>query len=97
MTRPVRVVIADDHPMFRYGLTAAVAAAAEVEVSFVDVAEVSEVPLALLTDEGESARLATRVAEVVADTVTPSVTVGLMVPEAPAEVCFRAERTVARS
>jgi DNA-binding NarL/FixJ family response regulator len=31
-TPPVRVVIADDHPMFRYGLTAAVAAAAEVEI-----------------------------------------------------------------
>ena len=30
--RQVRVVIADDHPMFRYGLTAALAAADEVEV-----------------------------------------------------------------
>jgi DNA-binding NarL/FixJ family response regulator len=29
---PVRVVIADDHPMFRYGLTAALAATADVEV-----------------------------------------------------------------
>jgi len=29
---PVRVVIADDHPMFRYGLKAAVAAAGEVEI-----------------------------------------------------------------
>ena len=32
MTPPVRVVIADDHPMFRYGLGAVLAAAAEVEV-----------------------------------------------------------------
>jgi len=31
-TLPVRVVIADDHPMFRYGLMAALAAAGEVEV-----------------------------------------------------------------
>jgi DNA-binding NarL/FixJ family response regulator len=31
-TPPVRVVIADDHPMFRYGLKAAVAAAGEVEI-----------------------------------------------------------------
>lgn len=30
--RPVRVVIADDHPMFRYGLTAALAATPDVEV-----------------------------------------------------------------
>lgn len=30
--RPVRVVIADDHPMFRYGLRAALAAGDEVEV-----------------------------------------------------------------
>jgi DNA-binding NarL/FixJ family response regulator len=29
---PVRIVIADDHPMFRYGLRAVLAAAAEVEV-----------------------------------------------------------------
>jgi DNA-binding NarL/FixJ family response regulator len=29
---PVRVVIADDHPMFRYGLTAALASSDEVEV-----------------------------------------------------------------
>jgi DNA-binding NarL/FixJ family response regulator len=29
---PVRVVIADDHPMFRYGLTAAMAASEEVEI-----------------------------------------------------------------
>ena len=32
MTPPVRVVIADDHPMFRYGLRAAIAASTEVEV-----------------------------------------------------------------
>lgn len=32
MTGPVRVVIADDHPMFRYGMTAALAAAPLVEV-----------------------------------------------------------------
>ena len=32
MTRPVRVVIADDHPMFRYGLRAVLAASTEVEV-----------------------------------------------------------------
>jgi DNA-binding NarL/FixJ family response regulator len=31
-SRPVRVVIADDHPMFRYGLTAALAATPDVEV-----------------------------------------------------------------
>lgn len=31
-TRPVRVVIADDHPMFRFGLTAAMAACDEVAV-----------------------------------------------------------------
>lgn len=31
-TQPVRVVVADDHPMFRYGLTAALAASTEVEV-----------------------------------------------------------------
>ncbi|GLH95604.1 response regulator transcription factor [Phytohabitans aurantiacus] len=31
-TPPVRVVLADDHPMFRYGLTAALASAAEVEI-----------------------------------------------------------------
>lgn len=31
-TPPVRVVIADDHPMFRYGLTAALAGATEVEL-----------------------------------------------------------------
>jgi DNA-binding NarL/FixJ family response regulator len=31
-TSPVRVVIADDHPMFRYGLTAALAGAPEVEI-----------------------------------------------------------------
>lgn len=31
-TTPVRVVIADDHPMFRYGLKAVLAAAQEVEV-----------------------------------------------------------------
>jgi DNA-binding NarL/FixJ family response regulator len=30
--RPVRLVIADDHPMFRYGLAAALAATSEVEV-----------------------------------------------------------------
>lgn len=30
--QPVRVVIADDHPMFRYGLTAALAANPEVDV-----------------------------------------------------------------
>ena len=30
--RPVRVVIADDHPMFRYGLKAAMAAADEVDI-----------------------------------------------------------------
>jgi len=30
--KPVRVVIADDHPMFRYGLKAAVATAGEVEI-----------------------------------------------------------------
>lgn len=30
--RPVRVVIADDHPMFRYGLTAAIAGSTEVEI-----------------------------------------------------------------
>jgi DNA-binding NarL/FixJ family response regulator len=30
--RPVRVVVADDHPMFRYGLIAALAAAPDVEV-----------------------------------------------------------------
>lgn len=29
---PIRVVIADDHPMFRYGLTAALAASDEVQV-----------------------------------------------------------------
>jgi DNA-binding NarL/FixJ family response regulator len=32
MTAPVRVVIADDHPMFRYGLRAVLAASTEVEV-----------------------------------------------------------------
>src|ERR687887_557526 len=34
MTRqpPVRLVIADDHPMFRYGLTAALAKTDEIEV-----------------------------------------------------------------
>lgn len=32
MGSPVRIVIADDHPMFRYGLRAVLAAAAEVEV-----------------------------------------------------------------
>jgi len=32
MTTPVRVVIADDHPMFRYGLRAVLAAADQVEV-----------------------------------------------------------------
>lgn len=30
--RPVRVVIADDHPMFRYGLAAAIAGSDEVEI-----------------------------------------------------------------
>ncbi|GLZ29375.1 DNA-binding response regulator [Lentzea sp. NBRC 105346] len=30
--QPVRVVVADDHPMFRYGLTAALTAAPEVDV-----------------------------------------------------------------
>jgi DNA-binding NarL/FixJ family response regulator len=32
MSAPVRVVIADDHPMFRYGLRAVLAASTEVEV-----------------------------------------------------------------
>lgn len=32
MTTPVRVVLADDHPMFRYGVSAVLATAAEVEV-----------------------------------------------------------------
>jgi DNA-binding NarL/FixJ family response regulator len=32
MSTPVRVVIADDHPMFRYGLNAILAACAELEV-----------------------------------------------------------------
>ena len=32
MNTPVRVVIADDHPMFRYGLRAVLAASTEVEV-----------------------------------------------------------------
>jgi len=32
MTAPVRVVIADDHPMFRFGLRAVLAASTEVEV-----------------------------------------------------------------
>ena len=32
MTAPVRVVIADDHPMFRYGLRSVLAASPEVEV-----------------------------------------------------------------
>lgn len=32
MTAPVRVVIADDHPMFRFGLVAALSASSEVEV-----------------------------------------------------------------
>src|SRR5947209_5962605 len=32
MSTPVRVVIADDHPMFRYGLRAVLAAADQVEV-----------------------------------------------------------------
>ncbi|MPV37993.1 response regulator transcription factor [Georgenia subflava] len=32
MTPPVRVVIADDHPMFRYGLRAALEAVTEIEV-----------------------------------------------------------------
>jgi DNA-binding NarL/FixJ family response regulator len=32
MTAPVRVVIADDHPMFRFGMTAALAAAPLVDV-----------------------------------------------------------------
>jgi len=31
-TPPVRVVVADDHPMFRYGLAAALAGAPEVEI-----------------------------------------------------------------
>lgn len=30
--RPIRVVIADDHPMFRYGLTAALAASSELDI-----------------------------------------------------------------
>ncbi len=70
---------------------------AEAEVESAGLVVLSEVPLALLTDEGESATLATRVAALVADTVTPLVTVGLWVPEAPAVVCFRAERIAARS
>jgi DNA-binding NarL/FixJ family response regulator len=32
MTTPVRVVLADDHPMFRYGLAAILAGATEIEV-----------------------------------------------------------------
>ena len=32
MTAPVRVVIADDHPMFRYGLLAALAGSQELEI-----------------------------------------------------------------
>lgn len=36
--RPVRLVIADDHPMFRYGLVAAMAAVPDVEI----VAEVAD-------------------------------------------------------
>jgi len=32
VSHPVRVVIADDHPMFRYGLQAVLAASTEVEV-----------------------------------------------------------------
>ena len=32
MSTPVRVVIADDHPMFRYGLRAVLASSTEVEV-----------------------------------------------------------------
>lgn len=32
MTSPVRVVLADDHPMFRYGLAAAIAASPEIEI-----------------------------------------------------------------
>ncbi len=31
-TRPVRVVIADDHPMFRYGLAAALAGGGQVDI-----------------------------------------------------------------
>lgn len=31
-TSPVRVLIADDHPMFRFGLTAAIGAAAEIDL-----------------------------------------------------------------
>jgi DNA-binding NarL/FixJ family response regulator len=32
MTTPVRVVLADDHPMFRYGLISAIAANPEIEI-----------------------------------------------------------------
>jgi DNA-binding NarL/FixJ family response regulator len=32
MTTPVRVLIADDHPMFRFGLTAAIGASPEIEL-----------------------------------------------------------------
>lgn len=32
MTHPVRVVLADDHPMFRYGLVSAIAGNAEIEI-----------------------------------------------------------------
>jgi DNA-binding NarL/FixJ family response regulator len=32
MSRPVRVVLADDHPMFRYGLAAVLATSAELEL-----------------------------------------------------------------
>lgn len=32
MSRPVRIVVADDHPMFRFGLVAALAATPDVEV-----------------------------------------------------------------
>jgi DNA-binding NarL/FixJ family response regulator len=32
MTAPVRVVVADDHPMFRFGLVAALRACQDLEV-----------------------------------------------------------------
>lgn len=54
---PVRIVVADDHPMFRYGLRAALAASTEVDVvgEAVDGAELCRLvaelrPVVVLTD-----------------------------------------------
>jgi DNA-binding NarL/FixJ family response regulator len=57
MSSPVRVVIADDHPMFRFGLTAALSGAPEIKVvgeagdgdELIDLVA-SELPDVVLTD-----------------------------------------------